>query len=173
MASFISTRVVCVRHEIIHPNILLRARYENAQLPAAEHSQPVQTNHISQTIPESTALGLDLPVQLVVCHKVDVLNPVLRGHWYGITLRLQQLNPSLTKLLHNHSEVNPHIILNVPFVGFQSQQISVQFWVQRVQMINVQGLAKQLREEEWSKGKFDQQILIHCLSKHSANEVIV
>ena len=31
--------------------------------------------------------------------------------------------------------------LDVPFVGFQSEQVSVEFWVQRVQMINVQCLA--------------------------------
>ena len=82
--------------------------------------------------PESTTLGLDLPVQLVISHKVDVLDPggqdhqhreghqnllqqnirpVLRCHWDGITLRLQQLDPGLTKLLHHNSEVNAHIIL--------------------------------------------------------------
>ena len=33
--------------------------------------------------PESTALGLDLPVQLVVGHKVDVLNPGKLDHWHG------------------------------------------------------------------------------------------
>ena len=34
-----------------------------------------------------------------------------------------------------------HGYLDVPFIGFQGEQVSVEFWVQRVQMINVQGLA--------------------------------
>ena len=73
MACLVTTRVVCVRlkqnilrsnlsfsfrkcqnshHEIVHPNVLLRSGDENAQFPAAEHSQPVQADHIGQTIPE-------------------------------------------------------------------------------------------------------------------------
>ena len=77
MTSLIPTRVICVSlnskgrvrksnelslfimhtmtasyHEIIHPDFLLGARYEDAQLPTAEHPQPVQANHIGQTIPE-------------------------------------------------------------------------------------------------------------------------
>ena len=120
MACLVTTRVVCVRlkqnilrsnlsfsfrqcqnshHEIVHPNVLLWSGYENAQFPAAEHSQPVQADHIGQTIPEkwmfkwhikrvshinhpeswsepeSAALRLDLPVQLVISDKVDVLDP--------------------------------------------------------------------------------------------------
>ena len=39
------------------------------------------------------------------------------------------------------SQCIAHRHLNIPFIGFQSQQISVEFWVQRVKMINVQGLA--------------------------------
>ena len=39
-------------HEIVHANVLFWARYENAQLPTAKHSQPIQTNHVRQTIPE-------------------------------------------------------------------------------------------------------------------------
>lgn len=45
-----------------------------------EHSQPLQTHHVGQTLPESQAVRADLPVQPVVGHQVDIRNPIGTGH---------------------------------------------------------------------------------------------
>lgn len=44
-----------------------------------EHAQPLQVDHVGQTLPEGQAVLADLPVQPVVGHQVDVRDAVCAG----------------------------------------------------------------------------------------------
>ena len=104
-------------------DLVLCPGYEGGQLLAAEHPQPVQTYYISQPVPghklllltqftvdhnfspEGIALFLDLLVELVVSHEVDVLDSVLVSDGYLVPFRFEQNNFVLTEVVHGNREV--------------------------------------------------------------------
>ena len=53
MVDFVPSRVVSVSLQVCHTDLMLCPRYQGGQLCAAEHSQPVQPNHIRQTSPKA------------------------------------------------------------------------------------------------------------------------
>ena len=65
--------------------------------------------NILQGAPESQALLLDLDVELVPSHPVNVLDPVLRGHRDLVPIGLQQLHAGLSVLLHVDGEVEAQV----------------------------------------------------------------
>ena len=130
---------------------------------------------IKSLIPESIALLLDLFVEFVISHQMNILNPVLIGDSNIIPISFQQFNPVLTKVFNSNGEVQSKV-LHIPIICFQVEQILVQLRIQRVQMINIniyQSLAKQLGEEECCQRKLNQHVLIQGFAKNSANEEVM
>lgn len=54
-----------------------------------KHAQPLQVDHVGQTLSEGQAVRPDLLVQSVVSHQVDVGYPVGRGHRDVFSSKLQ------------------------------------------------------------------------------------
>lgn len=59
----------------VHP--LPPATDQHLNLLLVEHAHPVVSHHLEEAPPEGFTAGLDLVVQAVVCHPVDVLHHIL------------------------------------------------------------------------------------------------
>ena len=76
----VSTGIVCVGSQVVDVDAASRSADELLQLALAEHLKPFHRDDLTQAVQERRALALDLKVQPVVRHAVDVVHAVLVGH---------------------------------------------------------------------------------------------
>lgn len=68
---------------------LFMSRVEYLNLLLVKHAQPLQVDHLGQTLSEGQAVRPDLLVEPVVSHQMDVGYSVCRGHRNIFASRLQ------------------------------------------------------------------------------------
>lgn len=83
-----------------------------------KHAQPLQVDHIGQTLPEGQAVRPDLLVQSVVGHQMDVGYPVCCGHRnvFASKLQLNHLGQKGTKHLQISYTVLDAVFHNCVYV---------------------------------------------------------
>merc|ERR1740131_677603 len=121
--------------EVCYINIVLRPGDQSSQLSVAEHTQPVRTYHIKNSVSESKTLIFYLFIKFVSCHSMYVLQLVSFSHRNLVPLSLQQLHPSLAELFHVHCKVQPEIG-HISIIRLQVHQAFVDHRIKRIQVVH-------------------------------------
>lgn len=183
------TSVLRMISPVVHIDFAGCAGYQYSEFVGVEHSQPFKIDHIAHALTKLQHLLIDLLVQLVVGHQMDILNAVFvrHGDVLPVGFQLDQLDQSgacfnerhevhvaylrLADLAVHNGEVQSEIF-DVTVVVLQVEQVPVHFRIERSQMMNVD-FSRRAREnflqEEGGERQLGKELLIDGLGEQDCN----
>mmetsp|Transcript_17079 Transcript_17079/g.40662 ORF Transcript_17079/g.40662 Transcript_17079/m.40662 type:complete len:203 (-) Transcript_17079:767-1375(-) len=124
-----------------------------------------------EAVDEGLALRRQLPVQSVVRHQVDVLDPILLGHGRDSPPRPKLDRSALAKGLLVHREGQAQVLLEVTIVALDEIERGEESLVERRQLVERAVFAEELGDEKVSQRHLERDAFVQALTKHAADEL--
>eukprot|EP00960_Hanusia_phi_P043941 756356-Hanusia_phi.AAC.4 len=162
----VAPRVHDMRLEVfdVEASVVLPAD-EDLQLERVEEPDPLDADHVLEAAEEGVALPLDLLVEPVVGHEVDVLDLVGGGDFDVGAPGNELVHLSSSRLVYCDGEVQRQVP-HVPLVVLEVHQVLVERRVERRELVKVVVLAQELGQEEAAEGEVHLDPVVHSLAEH-------